>query len=161
MKQVQSILAHFCVFLTATQSFAQQPLKTQVPETTKSQTTQIDSGRPHWYSNAARPYEPRVVPPVNVSNSVRLESLLRGGKLYLSLQDAVALALENNIDIEVERYLFPLAEADLLRAQAGNSTQGISTSTSAGPTGLNAGGVQSFIGLGGGGGGTSTNPNGF
>ena len=164
MKQVQSILAHFCVFLTATQSFAQQPPKIEVPETTKSQTPQIDSSRPHWYSNATRPYEPKVVPPVNVSNSVRLSSLLRGGKLYLSLQDAVALALENNIDIEVERYLFPLAEADLLRAQAGNSTQGISTSTSAGPTGLSAGGVQSFIGLGGGGGiggGPSPNPNGF
>ena len=82
MKQVQSILAHFCVFLTATQSFAQQPPKIEVPETTKSQTPQIDSSRPHWYSNATRPYEPKVVPPVNVSNSVRLSSLLRGGKLY-------------------------------------------------------------------------------
>jgi outer membrane protein len=146
MKQVQSIIASFCVLLTATQSFAQQD--------------------PHWYSNIARPYEPKPVPPVNVSNSIRLDSLLRGGKLYLSLQDAIALALENNIDIEVERYLFPLAEADLLRAQAGNSTQGFSTNTTGGATGLAAGGVQSFIGAYGGGGtgsgfSASPNPNGF
>jgi len=145
MKQVQSILASFCVFLTA--SYAQQQPS-------------------HWYSNIARPYEPQPVPPVNVSNTTRLESLLRGGKLYLSLQDAIALALENNIDIEVERYLFPLAEADLLRAQAGNSTQGFSTVTTGGTTGLAAGGVQSFIGNYGGGGSGSgfaanPNPNGF
>ncbi len=96
----------------------------------------------HWVT---RPYEPQAVPPVNLSNTVRIESLLRDGKLYLSLQDAISLALENNIDIEVERYLFPLAEADLLRAQAGQSTQGIPTTTSAGATGLNATSAQSFF----------------
>jgi outer membrane protein len=161
MKQVQSIIACFCVFLTATQGFAQQPPKIDVPETTPTQTPRVDGDRPHWYSSITRPYEPPVIPQVNVSNSTRLESLLRGGKLYLSLQDAVALALENNIDIEVERYLFPLAEADLLRAQAGNSTQGISTATSGGSTGLSAGPVQSFIGLGQSGGVLSPDPNGF
>jgi outer membrane protein TolC len=118
MRQFQSILASFCVFLTA-QGYAQQSLR--------------------WYS-------PKPVPPVSVSNSTRLDSLLRDGKLYLSLQDAIALALENNIDIEVERYLFPLAEADLLRAQSGNTAQGFSTATSAGATGLNTTQAQSFIG---------------
>jgi outer membrane protein len=152
MKHVQSILASFCVFLSATQSFAQQP--------------RGEFDHPHWYSNITRPYEPTLVAPVNVSNSIRLDSLLRGGKLYLSLQDAIALALENNIDIEVERYLFPLAEADLLRAQAGSSTQGFSTNTTGGATGLAAGGVPSFIGNYGGGGtgsgfAASPNPNGF
>src|ERR1700682_6041272 len=146
MKQVQSIIASFCVFLTATQSFAQQAPKIEVPETTKSQTP-IGTDSPHWYSSITRPYDPKNVPPVNVSNTTRIESLLRGGKLYLSLQDAVALALENNIDIEVERYLFPLAEADLLRAQSGNSTQGISTATSGGATGLGAASAQSFLSI--------------
>jgi outer membrane protein TolC len=121
---------------------------------------------PHWYSSVTRPYEPKEMPPVNVSSTQRLVSLLRGGKLYLSLQDAIALALENNIDIEVERYLYPLAEADLLRAQAGSSTQGFSTATTGGTTGLNAGGVPSFLGNYGGGGtgsgfAASPNPNGF
>jgi outer membrane protein len=119
MKQV----AYLCLLLTATPSFAQD----------------------HWYSSVAHPYEPKAVPPVNVSNTGRIEALLRNGKLYLSLQDAIALALENNIDIEVERYLFPLAQADLLRAQSGNSTQGISTNTSAGATGLSATSAQSFF----------------
>jgi len=129
MKNVQSILASFCVFLTAQLAPAQQ----------------VDS--PHWYSSITHPYEPKGVPPVNVSNTGRIESLLRDGKLYLSLADAVALALENNVDIEVERYLFPLAQADLLRAQSGNSAQGISTATSAGATGLNATSAQSFLSI--------------
>src|SRR5579863_2141684 len=103
---------YLCLFLTLTPSFAQES---------------------HWIT---RPYEPKAVPPINTANTSRIESLLRDGKLYLSLQDAIALALENNIDIEVERYLFPLAQADLLRAQSGSSTQGISTNTSAGSTGL-------------------------
>jgi outer membrane protein len=94
-----------------------------------------------------RPYDPKAVPPINTSNTGRIESLLRAGKLYLSLADAIALALENNIDIEVERYLFPLAQADLLRAQSGNSTQGISTSTSGGSTGLTATSAQSFFSI--------------
>ncbi len=132
---------YLCLFLTLTPSFAQQS---------------------HWIT---RPYEPKAVPPINTSNTGRIESLLRDGKLYLSLQDAIALALENNIDIEVERYLFPLAQADLLRAQAGSSTQGISTNTSAGATGLNAASAQSFFLLaftnGTANSFTSVNPNGF
>jgi outer membrane protein TolC len=150
MKRVQSIIASFCVLLT--QANAQQ----------QQQMPQGDFDRRHWYSTITRPYEPKPMPPVNVSNGTRAESLLRGGKFYLSLQDAIALALENNIDIEVERYLFPLAEADLLRAEAGNSIQGFSTNTTGGPTGLPANGVQSFLGsFGGGGQGNSANPNGF
>jgi outer membrane protein len=130
MKNVQSILAPVCVLLTALQ--AQQP---------------VQPDEPHWYSSVTRPYEPKAIPPANVTNTGRIESLLRDGKLYLSLQDAISLALENNVDIEVERYLFPLAAADLLRAQSGNSTQGISTATSAGATGLNAAPAQSFLSI--------------
>jgi len=49
------------------------------------------------------PYRPKAVPPPNVGNSGRLDSLLRGGNLYLSLQDTIALALENNLDIAIQR----------------------------------------------------------
>jgi outer membrane protein len=163
MKNVQSIFASFCVLLTAQQGFAQQPPKVDVPETTNSQLPQAVSS--HWYSPITHPYEPKAVLPVNVSNTGRIESLLRDGKLYLSLEDAIALALENNVDIEVERYLFPLAQADLLRAQSGNSTQGISTATSAGATGLNAASAQSFFPIISAtslaSGSTTVNPNGF
>ena len=72
--------------------------------------------------------------PINLSNSGRMEALLRAGRLYLSLQDAVALALENNLDIELQRYGPRLAEADLLRAKAGGVVRGVPTGISQGPT---------------------------
>ena len=50
------------------------------------------------------PYQTRSVPPVSLSNSSRLETLVRAGNLYISAQDAVALAIEYNIDVEVQRY---------------------------------------------------------
>ncbi len=129
MKQVQSAIAIFCVLLTiAPWTYAQD---------NKQQSPQLDTERPHWYSSFTHPYEPRIVPPVNVSNSGRLDSLLRAGKLYLSLSDAVALALENNLDIELLRYEFSLANTDLQRAKAGASILGIPTSLTSGlPTGV-------------------------
>jgi outer membrane protein len=90
-----------------------------------------------WSSRFTVPYRPRYVPPVNVSNSSRLEALLRGGNLYLSLQDAIALGVENNLDIELERYEFGFANADLLRAKAGANVQGIPTAVGTGmPNGV-------------------------
>src|SRR6516164_6339667 len=73
-------------------------------------------------------YQGHTIAPINLTNSGRLDSLVRAGKIYLSLQDAIALALENNLDIEVQRYALPLAQADLLRAKAGAAIRGISTS---------------------------------
>jgi len=90
-------------------------------------TPQLDSERPHWYSGFTHPYTSPVVPPISLSNSARVDSLLRAGRLYLSVSDAIALALENNLDIELERYEFPLAQADLLRARTGASIIGIPT----------------------------------
>jgi outer membrane protein len=83
-----------------------------------------------------RPYTAYEVPPANFANSGRIEELLRAGRLYLSLQDVIALALENNLDIEVQRYSPRLAESDLLRASAGGSLRGVSTSVSSGSGGL-------------------------
>ena len=90
----------------------------------------VDLEPTHWYTGLVRPYQPRIVAPVNVSNSGRIDSLLRAGNLYLSLPDAIALALENNLDIEVERYEFAFADADLLRAKSGASILGIPTGVS-------------------------------
>jgi outer membrane protein len=66
-------------------------------------------------------YETAEVTPVNESNTGRLEALLRGGNLYLSIQDAIALALENNINVEVQRYGPLITDANLLRAKAGGA----------------------------------------
>jgi outer membrane protein len=98
------------------------------------------------------------IDPINVTNSQRLEQLIRAGRIYLSLQDAIALALENNLDIELQRYGPRIAEADLLRAEAGGLLRGIPTSVSTGPQSANlqtgAGGntgVSSLRDTGGGG----------
>ncbi len=72
-----------------------------------------------------RPYKPVDVPNVRLVNSGRFGPLIRGGNLYLTLQDAIALALENNIDIEVARYNRPLAEWNLQRAKAGGALPGV------------------------------------
>ena len=71
------------------------------------------------------PYRARSVPPVNLHNSSRLDSLIRAGNLYLSAQDVVALAIENNIDIEVQRYGPLLAREVLRRAQGGGALRSV------------------------------------
>ena len=66
-----------------------------------------------------RPYQTPEVPPSRLTNSDKLHGLIRAGKLYLTLQDAIAMAIENNLDIAVQRFLHPIAEADVLRASSG------------------------------------------
>jgi outer membrane protein TolC len=97
--------------------------------------------------NPLAPYKPSTVPPVNLTNSPRLQSLERDGKLYLALQDAIALALENNLDIAYFRYNFPTAQADLLRTKAGGQVNGVNTNIVQGTQG-----GFSSSGAGGGGG---------
>ena len=84
-----------------------------------------------WVTN---PYRPVTQPPNSLADSTRLESLLRAGNLYLSLQDTIALALENNLDIAIERYGPMLAEAALRKAEAGGLASGVSTSVLSGPS---------------------------
>ena len=80
------------------------------------------------------PYRSRSVPAPVLANSNRLESLLRGGNLYLSIQDAIALALENNLDIAIQRYVPALADAAVLQTEAGAFARGVSTSVTPGPS---------------------------
>ena len=75
-------------------------------------------------------------PPVSFQNSQRVQDLMRAGNLYLSLQDALALAIENNLDIELERYGFPAADAELLRAQGGGVTRGLNYTLAEAPLGV-------------------------
>ncbi|QNI34948.1 TolC family protein [Alloacidobacterium dinghuense] len=94
---------------------------------------------------------PSTVPPTNLTNSPRLQSLERDGKLYVSLRDAIALAIENNLDIAYFRYNLPIAQADLLRTKAGGFANGVNTSIAQGTQG---GFSSSGVGSGGGGGST-------
>src|ERR1039458_3570424 len=87
-----------------------------------------------WVGKFSGPYRRREIPPPSLGNSNRLESLLRAGNLYLSLQDCIALALENNLDIQIQRYGPQLADAAELAAAAGGAARGVSTSITAGPS---------------------------
>ncbi|MGD0618836.1 MAG: TolC family protein [Bryobacteraceae bacterium] len=77
-----------------------------------------------------RPYLSTDVPPARMVNSPRLRDMVRAGKLYLTAQDAIALALENNIDVEVARYNPLIAAWNLERAQAGGALPGVPSSAS-------------------------------
>ena len=92
-----------------------------------------------WLTN---PYQPRSVPPINLANSSRLESLIRAGNLYLSAEDVVALAIENNIDVEVQRYAPLLAREVLRRAQSGGVLRSVGVGIAPGPQSVSLQGVS-------------------
>jgi outer membrane protein TolC len=92
------------------------------------------------------------VPATRLGNTPRLDQLLRDGKIYLSLSDAVTLALENNYDIEIARINLDIADTDILRTKAGSTLRGVST----GLVANTLGGTTSTITGGGGPGGTSS-----
>ena len=75
-----------------------------------------------------------------LTNSPRLDRLIRDGKLYLSLKDAIDLALENNLDLAIARYNLPIADTDLLRTKAGGSFRGVNTGVVQGTPGGGIGG---------------------
>lgn len=83
-----------------------------------------------------REFRPPNVSPPGMSDSARVESLIRDGKLYLSLQDAIALALENNLDLELERYGLRMGNTDTVRAQGGGLLRGVPLTVNEAPAGL-------------------------
>jgi len=78
-----------------------------------------------------RPYQAPTIPPVRLANSGRFGDLMRGGNLYLTVQDAIALTLENSIDIEVARYNPLISAWQLERSQAGGALPGVPSGASA------------------------------
>src|SRR3984957_9050152 len=115
--------------------------------------TSIDYTKPksHFW-NPIAPYTATNVPALQMGNPAQLGSLLRDGKIYLSLADAVTLALSNNFDIAIQRINLDIADTDILRARAGSSLRGVST----GLLTNTIGGTTTTITTGGGPGATST-----
>ena len=96
-------------------------------------------------------YRPTTIPKASFANSVRLADMVKDGKIYLSLSDAIALAIENNYDIAIARYNLDIADTDILRTRTGAAPLGA-------PAGLVAntlGGSTSTLTAGGGPGGTT------
>ncbi len=89
-----------------------------------------------------RPYQRRYIPPINLANSDRLEALVRAGNLYLSARDVIALTLENNLDIEIQRYGPLLTREVTLRAQGGGLLRSVGAPVAAGPQSVSLTGVN-------------------
>ena len=103
------------------------------------------------FPNFAAPYTPRRVAPPNLANTPRIDQLMHDGKLYISMNDAVALALENNLDIAIARYNLNIADTDVWRAKAGASTLGVNNGVVQNTPGGGVGGLGTQVGSGQGG----------
>ena len=103
------------------------------------------------FPNLLQPYAPRPVADVNLSNSPRIDLMLHDGKIYLSINDAIALALENNLDLELARYNLNIADADILRAKSGANILGVNTGIVQNTPGAGVGGLGNAVGSGTGG----------
>ncbi len=114
-------------------------------------------GRGNFFKNPLLRYEPNDFDLPRLQNTPRLGTLLRDGKIYLSLSDAITLALENNFDIAIARINLDIADTDILRTKAGfNAPRGVSTGLVTGTLG----GSGSTVTGGGGPGGTAVSSGG-
>ncbi len=107
------------------------------------------------FPNVFGPYTPRHVSEPNMSNSGRVQQLVQDGKLMLALNDAIALALENNLDLVIARYNLPIADTDILRTKSGAATRGVNTGIVQNTPGGGVGSIGNTGLAGGGAGGTS------
>lgn len=129
MRRLQALLSLLCTgLLIAGSSFGQNAIRIEPPK-----------GGLGWLT---RPYQKPIVPPINLTNSDRLEALVRAGNLYLTAQDAIALALENNLDIEIQRYGPLLAREVTKRAKGGGILRNVGVGVAAGPQSVSLTGVS-------------------
>ena len=131
-------MKHF-IILTAVFLIAVSAVAAQAPEVT------IEPPRPiPVVGRVLSPFhlEKRVVAPAKLTNSPRLESLVRGGNLYLSVQDVIALVLENNLDIAIQRYGPFLASEVVRRTKGGGYLRAVDTALLPGPTSVSLAGVS-------------------
>lgn len=107
---------------------------------------------PGWFPNIWRPYLPQAVPRPVLQNSPRLDTLIHDRKLQLSIVDAVALTLENNLDIVVQRYVLSFSQTDNLRTKSGQAARGFTGALLPGE--LNSGAIGAGVSSSGSTGGT-------
>jgi outer membrane protein len=130
---------------------AQMPARRAVPS--KSQPFDVkEYSKPRSaFPNLLAPYTARRVAPPNLANTPRIDQLLHDGKLYISMNDAVALALENNLDIAIARYNLNIADTDVWRSKAGASILGVNSGVVQNTPGGGVGGLGTQVGSGQGG----------
>jgi len=103
------------------------------------------------FPHILQPYVPRPVDQPNLGNSPRIDALMRDGKIYLSIDDAVALTLENNLDLDIARYNLNIADTDFLRAKSGANILGVNAGIVQNTPGGGVGGLGGTVGSGTGG----------
>ncbi len=156
MTRLTSILGTVAILtaVTAGQTASQTP-----PDAPKPQPRHFELNnytKPYsYFPNPLGPYMAHDVPAPNLSNTARLDQLMQNGKIMLSLDDAIALALENNLDLAIARYNLNIADVDILRAKAGSSIRGVNTGVVQGTPGGGVGGIGNTS-TGSGAGGTSS-----
>src|SRR5215831_8634162 len=116
-----------------------QPPSAPVPNASPSSITQLSFEMPNS-RNPLKAYMPDSVPEPILTNSARIDQLVRDGKLYLSLKDAIELALEDNLDLAIARYNMPIANTDIVRTKAGGFFRGVNTGVVQGTPGGGVGG---------------------
>jgi outer membrane protein len=138
--RLKSSIAIFCIVLQGLQWTAaaqdNSPASARIPTLTR------DKRR---LSQLLGNYQAPAVSPVNESNTTRLDSLLRAGNLYLSMEDAIALAIENNIYVEVQRYGPLITDANLQRARAGGALRTGLPTVQSGPSSAPLSQTPNFI----------------
>ncbi len=98
------------------------------------------------FPNPVAPYTARRAETPNLANMLRIDQLMRDGKIYISMNDAIALALENNLDIAIARYNLNIADTDVLRAKAGASILGVNAGVVQNTPGGGVGGIGATAG---------------
>src|SRR5580704_9984108 len=145
----------------------QAPQPTPTGTSPAQRYTSVDYSQPRsQFPNVIAPYKPGYVPPPDLSNTARIQQLMRDGKIRLSMNEAVALALENNLDLVLARYNLNIADTDVLRAEAGANILGVNTGIVQNTPGGGVGGLSGAVGSGTGGtsvaaGGVGTGTNGL
>jgi outer membrane protein TolC len=110
------------------------------------QPTHMDYSKPTpLLPNPFARYMPRDVPPPSFTNAPKIEQLIQNGKLMLSLNDAIAIALADNLDIAVARYNLPIADTDILRTRAGSSFLGVNSGVVSNTPGGGQGGIGAGV----------------
>ena len=125
----------------------------QAPSASRRQFEVTDYSKPKsHFPNPIAPYTPSEIPPPDLANSARVDQIMRDGKIYLSMDDAVALALENNLDIAIQRYNLGIADTDVMRAKSGaNQFLGVNSGVVQNTPGGGVGGLSGNVGSGPGG----------
>jgi len=130
---------------------AQMPAQKVLPSSSQPFDVQEYSKPKSHFPNLIAPYTPRHVEPPNLANTPRIDQLMQDGMLYISMNDAVALALENNLDIAIARYNLNIADTDVWRAKAGSAILGVNSGVVQNTPGGGVGGLGTQVGSGQGG----------